>query len=125
MPSVTPADMWPAPPEPKPNRCDDRRRRGADRGRGLALRPVRPVAVVRSSDLPWDGTGDTRPSRDVDRTATTRTPVVSGPRASIVPPTRRRPHDRRPGVKKTMAVILAGGEGERLSILSQKRAKPA
>jgi glucose-1-phosphate adenylyltransferase len=28
-------------------------------------------------------------------------------------------------VKKTMAVILAGGEGERLSILSQKRAKPA
>ncbi len=30
-----------------------------------------------------------------------------------------------PGVKRTMAVILAGGEGERLSILSQKRAKPA
>jgi glucose-1-phosphate adenylyltransferase len=28
-------------------------------------------------------------------------------------------------VKKTMAVILAGGEGDRLSILSQKRAKPA
>ncbi len=28
-------------------------------------------------------------------------------------------------MKKTMAVILAGGEGERLSILSQKRAKPA
>jgi glucose-1-phosphate adenylyltransferase len=28
-------------------------------------------------------------------------------------------------VKRTMAVILAGGEGERLSILSQKRAKPA
>jgi glucose-1-phosphate adenylyltransferase len=28
-------------------------------------------------------------------------------------------------LKKTMAVILAGGEGERLSILSQKRAKPA
>jgi glucose-1-phosphate adenylyltransferase len=28
-------------------------------------------------------------------------------------------------VKKTIAVILAGGEGERLSILSQKRAKPA
>ena len=29
------------------------------------------------------------------------------------------------GVKKTMAVILAGGEGERLSILSSVRAKPA
>ena len=29
------------------------------------------------------------------------------------------------GVKRTMAVILAGGEGERLSILSQERAKPA
>ena len=28
-------------------------------------------------------------------------------------------------MKRTMAVILAGGEGERLSILSQKRAKPA
>ena len=28
-------------------------------------------------------------------------------------------------MKTTMAVILAGGEGERLSILSQKRAKPA
>jgi glucose-1-phosphate adenylyltransferase len=28
-------------------------------------------------------------------------------------------------VKRTMAVILAGGEGERLSILSQERAKPA
>ena len=28
-------------------------------------------------------------------------------------------------VKRTMAVILAGGEGERLSILSQMRAKPA
>jgi len=28
-------------------------------------------------------------------------------------------------VKKIMAVVLAGGEGERLSILSQKRAKPA
>ena len=33
---------------------------------------------------------------------------------------------RRAGrVKRTMAVILAGGEGERLSILSQERAKPA
>ena len=28
-------------------------------------------------------------------------------------------------MKRTMAVILAGGEGERLSILSQERAKPA
>jgi glucose-1-phosphate adenylyltransferase len=28
-------------------------------------------------------------------------------------------------VKRTMAIILAGGEGERLSILSQERAKPA
>ncbi len=27
--------------------------------------------------------------------------------------------------KRTMAIILAGGEGERLSILSQERAKPA
>src|SRR5207342_2381989 len=32
---------------------------------------------------------------------------------------------RRERVKRTMAVILAGGEGERLSILSQERAKPA
>ena len=28
-------------------------------------------------------------------------------------------------MKRTMAVILAGGEGERLSILSSVRAKPA
>ena len=28
-------------------------------------------------------------------------------------------------MKRTMAIILAGGEGERLSILSQERAKPA
>ena len=28
-------------------------------------------------------------------------------------------------MKRTMAMILAGGEGERLSILSQERAKPA
>ena len=28
-------------------------------------------------------------------------------------------------MKRTLAVILAGGEGARLSILSEKRAKPA
>src|SRR5438034_9380936 len=32
---------------------------------------------------------------------------------------------RRATVKRTMALILAGGEGERLSILSSVRAKPA
>src|SRR6185369_4191315 len=35
------------------------------------------------------------------------------------------PAFRRTTMKRTMAVILAGGEGERLSILSSVRAKPA
>ena len=37
----------------------------------------------------------------------------------------RRPAEGRPLVKPVIAVILAGGEGERLSILSSVRAKPA
>ena len=48
-------------------------------------------------------------------------------RASIAPrhATARHGPEARRTVKRTMAVILAGGEGERLSILSQERAKPA
>src|SRR5882672_12694670 len=47
-------------------------------------------------------------------------------RASIAPtPACSDGRRRTLAVKRTMAVILAGGEGERLSILSQERAKPA
>ena len=42
-----------------------------------------------------------------------------------VEPRRPEPRASIDRVKRTMAVILAGGEGERLSILSQERAKPA
>src|SRR5918997_288753 len=59
--------------------------------------------------------------------------VAAGSRASIDRRCSRHAEQRRPGdaarggrpMKRTMAVILAGGEGERLSILSSVRAKPA
>ena len=63
--------------------------------------------------------------------------MVTGRRARVAPMADNRPPhcapssasttapEGRPLVKPVIAVILAGGEGERLSILSSVRAKPA
>src|SRR5262249_22062998 len=57
--------------------------------------------------------------------SSTRSPATS-PRSSHRRGSSHGPVDRRPqGVKQVLALILAGGQGDRLSILSEERAKPA